>query len=474
MPGDLADKTYRLLDTIPRIKRTNFVTPVLLAALIIAAVAFVGPRYATARTISSIQEAVEGKIAHIRRFSVDGNKLIFEGEMWTDGTRVREENPKKTEVSDGTRIVALDAKRRTATLYSGPPFRNKPSGFTVDAILSDMKKTQNLGSVELSHKTVNGRASIVADFADGYSHFLMLCDEKTRLPYRIEISDKKSKKRMLMEMAFIQDVNPEMFSITIPDGFKVIDVAKGYDDYAGTPLLSIGHQKAKFELYRADVDEQGNLYVLFGSDHLKSLSLEIKKPYAGPLKLENASSERRSLVLGRQAHVWIWSANFTENDTVRFNIAISGENVISQPIKLTKTNGEPGYVGQAIESSAHRSHMTSADLRAAISGQMKLPVENVEGLEIVATFDAVRSEVSGTVRNKTAKNVSGVALVYKLYNADGFFGASLVRFGDLPAGKTANFAQSVARVQRRQGVPVIKIAFDSLHDVTKTLSVSPE
>ena len=204
------------------------------------------------------------------------------------------------------------------------------------------------------------------------------------------------------------------------------------------------------------------------------MKLLLDSPYAGPLKLENTEDRRRSLINGRQAHIWVWATGRFDLKSVTFRVSISGKQALSQPISPARTKGEPVYATHAIETSAHyEGDLTVDDLRAAIGGPVSLPLVKLDDLEIVATFDAMGAQVSGTVLNTSNKALSNVGLVYKVMGTD-LFGVTIVRVGDIAPGKAVPFKQSLARIQERHSLPVIAIEFDSLYDESKPLSVSPD
>jgi len=474
VPEDLANRTLGRLQLLPNRKRTSFVASVLAAFILVAAVAFIAPRYATAGTLQAIRQAVEGKVVHIRTFRIDGGKKSFEGELWTDGSHVRHMEGEKLSVSDGTKTIELDRNRRTARVSAGPAFKYAPSGFSLDAILNDMAKTQNLGSVQVSNKTVDGRQSLVAEFSDQYSRFSIFCYEESRLPYRIEVADRKSKQRLLMEVSILETAGDALFKTTIPEGYKVIDLDKGFDGFAQKPVYILERENARFELYSVDINEHGDLFVLFGADHLTDLTLSIGSPYAGPLKMEN-TRQQQSLIRGRQAYVWVWATGNPAMQSVIFDIDLFGGDSLSESTSPNRISGEPDYFAFAIERSASKPQRVSIeDLRFAIGGPKSLPRITEDSLVIDARFDARTSMISGAVQNTTRVEIPEVGLTYKLFDANGFVGVMIVRVGDVPAGKSVTFSQEAANVEKASPLPVISVVFDSIYDKSKGISVSPK
>lgn len=418
VPENLSERTLRQLPVLPVRKRTSFVAPVLVSAAVLAACAFVLPRYATARTIASIEQAVKGKMVHIRTYAVQGDSRLLEGEMWTNGTILRAEEKGKVSISDGSKTIEINHEQRTARVYAGAAFAHKPSGFTLDAILSDMGKTQNLGSIETDRERVDGRDALVAKFTDRYSHFKLICDAESRLPYRIEIADKKSDKKLILELSYLESVDHARFRTTVPDGYKVIDVDRGFDGFVQDPILVVEHDKAKFELFACEINEHGDIFVLFGTDHLRDVTLDLDTSYAGPLRMEEKFGVSEVKVSGRKAHVIAWSTDKPDLATVALNIQLFGVKE-SRSVPPNRIKGEPDYFEYARDIARSPPDVSLAQMREALSKPLTLPVVREDGLEITTEFDAVKSIVSGSVRNSTTKHKKDVAFVYKTFGCAG-------------------------------------------------------
>lgn len=467
VPSGLSSRTLAGIGATPMSKADRRWVLALTALLSFAIAGLLYPRVAAARVIASIERAMAGKVMHMRTFDVTNGqrKLMFE--MWTDGRRVRHAQGEILSIDDGQKEVRIDSATHTATITKSVGFKYEPSGFTMEAMITDLRSHVRPSSVGISSDDSDGRKVTVVRFKDRMTRYALYCDDATRLPYKMEFES--SEKRGVSFIEFPDRIDEKLFASVIPKGFRVVDLSKGLP--FSKPLFEKSANRAKVEIHDVSRNSKGDIFVLLRSNHVRRVRLVSAGTIVGPIWLSDSNSSPKQL----QSHVFGWATRDVPPGNLRILIEVvdlqNSDPLDVPPIEASlaprSVHGMPEYFDVLRELNIGPTKTDFDRLRRAASGQFALPIVNTTDLRIEAQFDFKRALLSGSIVNSTKRHQKSVALYYELFDMDGLTGSCVVRVGDIRAGGSAEFSQEVSALPSSGNFQIVDVKFKSLYDDTK-------
>ena len=432
------------------------------------------PRLATARTLESIRSAIKGKVMHTRMFMVDQGQETLSLERWTDGVRRREESLSYTNVSDGSVELLLNHQHKTADLTNDAGYKYAPSGFDIDSILADMTRSDDSGVVTIETLKIDGVDKLVVEFRGKLADYAIQCNPETRLPESMKIEPTSSlspdKAPVLLRFDYLNDAG-DLFSTSVPEGYKVYDLRKGFDPYVTSALIEL--PDSRFKLFRLDINDNGEVFALCATNAEFELDLGIDQPYAGPVRLESLDKKRQPTIAGMRGHFLAWVVPSQAKADLQLTIRYPGQLPITKLVRAQQVDGKPDYYALASHILWDRVDVPLRDLHVALQGVRQLPEIREDGLVINATFDPTTSLLSGTVRNTTSKPRTDVAVVFKLLSSSPWASAKVVQVGSIRARETVGFSEVLATRRARGPLPLVDVVFSSIYDPSVGILISP-